>query len=72
MIPVHLLENISIPTPVKGVTHRHCRRHKHCRNFNSHPHEGGDVKNSNHRTGHAVISILTPVKGVTYRKKQDL
>ena len=59
------LNNISILTPARGVTHplqwANCTK----RDFNSHPREGGDEQRAGLCLPPERISILTPARGVT-------
>ena len=55
---------ISIHTPIKGVTPTLTGCHGRLAYFNPHSHKGSDYKNFNQKVL-KVISIHTPIKGVT-------
>ena len=57
--------SISILTPMKGVTKVLPLLLMFPLNFNSHPHEGGDLADFYKSAPTLSISILTPMKGVT-------
>ena len=59
-------KQISIPTPVKGVTGEMLFVLHAGNDFNSHPREGGDRPVKIEQRAR-IISIPTPVKGVTSR-----
>ena len=61
---IEVAQNISILTPMKGVTSCILRLLVGIINFNSHPHEGGDIF-ATKLFPVFPISILAPMKGVT-------
>ena len=57
--------DISIHTPMQGVTHRDKKNFTVKRNFNPHSHAGSDLTVNGFINSLVLISIHTPMQGVT-------